>query len=171
MKNIRFILILAVCFPLLIMSCLKEDTVSAPQVSNIKYYMLDVNGEDSLITEIFAGKRIHIAVETDADMTSVWPGGIRILQKKKNSTIDSLDWNGNPVLIKSDWYGDYGLVGAIGYKTSIKKQIDEEFNEWYCSYIYPSPGQYDLTVVITNHGYDGFAGLKQVAEEIKVTVK
>ena len=170
MKNIKWILILALCFPLLIMSCLKEDIVSAPQINNIKYYMDDAEGKDSLITEIFAGNRIKIAVETDADIVSIWPGGIRILQKKMNSTADSLDLNGNPVLIKSDWYMDYGLVGAIGYKTSLKEQTAEELNEWYSYYTYTSAGQYGLTVVLTNHGYDSFS-LKQVTKDIEVTVK
>lgn len=170
MKNIKFVLIMVIFLSFLIISCLKEDIVSNPQINSIKYYMENIEGKDSLITEIFAGNRIKIAVETNADIVSIWPGGSRTLQKKMHSTSDSLDLNGNPVLITSDWYGDYGLVGAIGYKTSLKEQTEEEYNEWYCYYTYTSEGQYDLTVVATNHGYDGY-DLHRVIKELIITVE
>ena len=169
MKNIKIILILAVTVPLLFESCLKEDIVADPYVHDILFYASDVDGNDSLITDIHANQKIKIAVETDADIVSIWPGGLRTVQKKKNSTVDSLDWNGNPVLVRSDCYSDYGLVMAIGYKTSLVEQKEKEYNAWACSYTYKTPGTYTLTVVATNHGYESF-DLQRIIKEIEVTI-
>jgi hypothetical protein len=164
MKKLKSIPVIAFSILLFITSCLKEDIIGDPQITDFKIYMEDIDGNDSLITEIFAGKTIKIAVYTDADMVSIWPGGIRQVQSKLNSDNDSIDMFGNPVLKESDWFGDYGLVGARGYKTTARE------GGWHTSYRYPSAGQFDLTIVATNHGYAGF-DLKQVIEEAVITVK
>ena len=146
-------------------SCLKEDNVSDPTVSGIKMFMTDKKGKDSLITEVSKGKTIKIVVYTDANIVSVWPGGIREIMKKKNSTVDSLDMFNHPVLVKSDNFKDYGLVMARGLNTSLI------VGGWYCSYKYPTAGQFDLTVAATNHGYDGPDLRRVIYQAGKITVK
>lgn len=165
MKNIIYKIILVLAVPFFLASCLKEDNVSAPVISDIQTYMTDINGKDSLITEIFKGKKIKIVVFTKADMVSVWPGGIRTIMKKKNSTVDSMDMFNHPVLVASDCYSDYGLVKAKGLTTTVME------GGWYAFYTYTTVGEFDLTIVATNHGYDG-PDLKRVIYEAgKVTVK
>jgi hypothetical protein len=53
----------------------------------------------------------------------------------------------HPVLISSDCFSDYGLVGARGYKGT------QTHGGWYVSYKYPAAGEFELSIVITNHGY------------------
>ena len=168
MKSIIYILIASLSVILTITSCLEEDLVANPAIDKVEFYMTDVNGNDSLITDIYSAKSIKIAVFTDCDIVSVWPGGVRSVMKKKNSTADSLDLIGNPVLIKSDHYSDYGLIGARGLKTTEMKSGEKL--GWHTTYKYPSPGQFTLTVVATNHGYDSF-DLHRTIKEISVTVK
>ena len=149
MKNLKYILMLLLAVPLILISCLKEDNVTDPAINDIQMYMTDQNGKDSLITEIFEDKKIKIVVYTDANMVSIWPGGVRTIMKKKNSTEDSIDMFNHPVLVASDNYSDYGLVKAKGLTTTVTE------GGWYAFYTYANTGNYDLTVVATNHGYDG----------------
>ena len=149
MKKLKYILIVLLIAPVFIISCLKEDIVTDPSVSEVKMFMTDKSGKDSLITEIFEDKKIKIVVYTDANMVSVWPGGVRTILKKKNSTEDSVDMFNHPVLVASDCYIDYGLVKAKGLTTTITE------GGWYAFYTYANAGAYDLTVVATNHGYNG----------------
>ena len=165
MKKILYILILTLAVPLFIISCLKEDNVSDPFVSDTQMYMTAKDGKDSLITEVFKGKKIKIVVYTDANMVSVWPGGIRTIMKKKNSTVDSIDMFNHPVLVASDSYSDYGLVKAKGLTTTVME------GGWYAFYTYPAAGEFDLTVVATNHGYDGPDLRRIIYAAGKVTVK
>ena len=155
MKKIKNILLLGMLFPVFLLSCLKEDIVPDPTVQDVTLYMTDRQGNDSLITQPTAGEPFRFVVETDADITTVWPGGERKIMKQKNSDTDSLDMFGHPVLISSDYYIDYGLVKAQGYKTALGE------TGWYCSYTYESAGEFDLTIVVTNHGYQR-ADYKQV---------
>jgi hypothetical protein len=165
MKKIIYTIILGLTLPFFLLSCLKEDNVKAPVISDVKTYMTDVNGKDSLITEIFKGNKIKIVVFTRADMVAIWPGGIRTIMKKKDGVTDSIDMFNHPVLVASDNYSDYGLVKAKGLTTTVME------GGWYAFYTYPSAGQFDLTIVATNHGYDG-PDLKRVIYEAgKVTVK
>lgn len=171
MKRLNSYLIVVLCFPLLLSSCLREDNIGAPSLKEVKLYMTDVNGKDSLVSEVKRGKPVKIVVATDADMCSVWPGGTREIMKKKVSTdggktfADSIDMFNHPVLVKSDLYSDYGLVGARGLKTTLSSE------GWYCSYTYPKAGSFDLVVVITNHGYQDANFKPAVIEYGKVDVK
>ena len=151
MKKIKNILIFVLSILLLLSSCLKEDNVSDPVVTGFDMSMVDVDGQDSLITQIFSGNKVKITVYTDADMVAIWPGGIREVLKKVNSTADSIDMFDHPVLKVSDHYSDYGLVKARGKTTTLA----EGGGAWYATYKYPDAGSFDLTVVATNHGYDG----------------
>jgi hypothetical protein len=165
MKKIIYILILVLTFPLFLASCLKEDNVKDPAISDVQMYMTDKTGKDSLITEIFKGKKIKIVVYTDANMISIWPGNVRTIMKKKNSTVDSIDMFNHPVLVASNYYSDYGLVKAQGVTTTVTT------GGWYAFFTYAAAGEFDLTVVATNHGYDG-PDLKRVIYEAgKITVK
>ena len=159
------IIILLLPFPLFFISCLKEDNVKSPTVTAVKMYMTDVNGKDSLISEIPKEKSIKIVVETDADMVSIWPSGVRTIMKKMNSTADSIDMFNHPVLVASDSYVDYGLVKAKGLTTTVTE------GGWYAFYTYTVAGDFDLTVVATNHGYDSPDLRKIVYEAGKVTVR
>jgi len=166
-RIINTIITLSLLIPLFLVSCLKEDIITDPSVDDIKMYMQDINGEDSLIAEVFAGKKIDIVVYSDADMISIWPGGIRTIMKKKDGITDSIDMCNHPVLVASDCYIDYGLVMAAGLKTSVK----EENVSWHSSYTYPKAGQFDLTIVATNHGYAGPDLRRVIHEAGKITVK
>lgn len=150
MKKINMILIFAIVVAMIAPSCLKEDIVSDPTIQEVQLYMTDVNGKDSLITEVFAGEEIKIVVVTDADIVSLWPGDVRQIMKKHDNSADSIDEVGNPVLIKSNLYEDYGLVMAQGLKTSLIEQ------GWYANYTYSNPGDFNLTIIATNHGYDSY---------------
>jgi hypothetical protein len=158
MKKIFYILILTLTFPLFLMSCLKEDNVSDPVVTGTEMYMTDITGKDSLITEVLQGEKIKIVVYTDADMVSIWPGAVRTIMKKKDGITDSVDMFDHPVLVESDYFSDYGLVKAKGLTTTVTA------GGWYAFYIYKSTGDFGLTVVATNHGYDG-PDLKRVIYE------
>jgi hypothetical protein len=165
MKRIIYILTLALTFALFLPSCLKEDNVKNPTVSDTKMYMTDKTGKDSLVTEIFKGKKIKIVVYTDANIVSIWPGGVRTIMKMKNSTVDSTDMFGHPVLTASDCYSDYGLVLAKGLTTTVTT------GGWYAFYTYTKAGEFDLTVVATNHGYDGPDLKRIIYTPGKITVK
>src|SRR5687768_7122199 len=117
MKNAKCLFMLLLIFPLFFIACVKESNVNAPVVADVEMYMTDVNGKDSMITDVFSGNVIKILVRTDADMVSIWPSGARTIMKKVNSTADSIDMFNHPVLVNSDSYMDYGLVKAQGLTT------------------------------------------------------
>jgi len=144
---------------------LKEDNTVNPTITEIKMYMTDKSGKDSLISEIFKGKKIKIVVYTDADMIALWPGNLRTIMKKMNSTVDSLDMFNHPVLVTSNYYSDYGLVKAQGVTTTLTA------GGWYAFFNYAAAGEFNLTVVATNHGYDGPDLKRVIFEAGKVTVK
>lgn len=165
MKKINYIIILAFTVSLFLQSCLKEDNVSDPVVSGIEMYMTDLDGKDSLITHVFKGKKIKIVVLTDADMIAIWPGGLRTIMKTKITKVDSIDMFNHPVLVTSNLYSDYGLVGAKGLTTTLTE------GGWYAFYTYPNTGAFDLTVVATNHGYEGPDLRRVIYEAGKITVE
>ena len=161
----KYIFVWGLLASFLFSSCLKEDIVPVPTVTDVKMYMSDIDGNDSLITQATVGESFKFVVETDADIATVWPAGERRVMKMTNSEADSLDMFGNPVLIKSDYYSDYGLVKARGYKTALGE------TGWYFSYTYEEAGEYEPVIVITNHGYQS-ADYKQVVhygEKVVVT--
>lgn len=166
MKKIIYSMIPVLVVSFFLTSCLKEDNVKNPTVSSAEMYMTAKDGKDSLITDIFSGKKIKIVIYSDADMVSIWPGGIRTIMKMKNRTVDSIDMFNHPVLIKSDCYSDYGLVKAQGLATTL-----QSYGGWYASYTYPTAGEFDLTIVVTNHGYDGPDLKRIIYEPGKVTIK
>jgi hypothetical protein len=165
MKKINLIIIIGLFATFIFSSCLKEDIIPTPFVKSVKMYMADIDGNDSLIPHATVGKAFKYVVETDADIATFWPSGDRRVMKMKNSTADSIDMFGNPVLIFSDDYRDYGLVKARGYKTALGE------TGWYFSYTYKTAGEFDLNIVVTNHGYMN-AEYKQVVHNAgKVTPK
>ena len=158
MKKIKNILMMGVLAPFIFFSCLQEDIVPVPTVQGLQLVMTDIEGNDSLINQPTVNKSFRFVVDTDADIATVWPGGERRIVKKVNTETDSLDMFGHPVLIVSDYYMDYGLVKARGYKTALGE------TGWYTSYTYKQSGDFDVTVVVTNHGYSS-ADYKQVVHE------
>jgi len=165
MKNIKYLLVLVLTIPLFIASCLKEDYIPAPSVTSVKMYMTAKDGKDSLITEATSGKTLKFVVETSAEICTIWPGGVRTIIKKKGTAIDSVDMFDHPVLKSSDCYIDYGLVGAKGFKGT------QTTGGWYVSYKYPNLGEFDLTLVVTNHGYQSTDYKQVVIPYGKVIVK
>lgn len=165
MKNIKYIILLVIAAPFFFSSCLKEDNISDPVINDIKMYMTDIDGKDSLINEVFRGKKLKIVVYTKADMVSLWPGGVRTIMKKKDGVTDSVDMFNHPVLVASDCFSDYGLVKARGLTTTVTE------GGWYSFYTYPSVGDCDLTIVATNHGYDGPDLRRVIHEAGKINVK
>ena len=171
MKKIIYFIALGMVVSLSLVSCLKEDIVSAPTVNQVKMYMTDKSGKDLLITQPTKGKAMKIVVITKADICSVWPAGDRQIMKKRISIdggktyADSIDMFNHPVLTISDSYLDYGLVGAKGLKTS------QNAEGWYCSYTYKTVGTFDLSIVVTNHGYNGPDFNQVVVNSGKITVK
>lgn len=165
MKNIKYLLVLVLTVSFFVASCLKEDDISAPSVNSVKMYMTGTDGKDYLVTEAIKGKTVKFVVETNAEICTIWPGGVRTIMKKKGTTIDSLDMFNHPVLISSDCYSDYGLVGARGFKGT------QTAGGWYVSYKYPNVGEFDLTLVITNHGYQSSDYKQVIIPYGKVTVK
>ena len=170
MKNIICKISFAIFAGIAFSSCLKEDIIATPSLNGVKLYVTDAAGKDSLVTEPIKGKSVKIVVDTDADMCSVWPGGTREIMKKKVSAdgvtfADSVDMFNHPVLVKSDLYSDYGLVGAKGLKTTLSSE------GWYCTYTYPKAGEFSLVVVVTNHGYNTNEFKPAVVEVGKLQVK
>ncbi len=165
MKNIKYLLVLVLTVPLFVASCLKEDDIAAPSVNSVKMYMTGKDSKDSLVSEAKSGKTVKFVVETDAEICTIWPGGVRTIMKKKGTAIDSLDMFKHPVLISSDCYSDYGLVGARGFKGT------QTAGGWYVSYKYPNVGNFDLTLIVTNHGYNGPDYKQVVVDGGKITVK
>ncbi len=171
MKKIIYFITLGMFISLSFVSCLKEDTIQAPTVSEVQMYMTAKNGKDSLVTIPTKGKLVKFVVLTKADICSVWPGGFREVMKKKKSLDgglsypDSIDMFNHPVLKSSDLYSDYGLVGAKGLKTT------QTTGGWYCTYTYKNAGTFDLSIVVTNHGYNGPEYQQEVIDGGKITVK
>ncbi|MDQ6480662.1 hypothetical protein [Dyadobacter sp. LHD-138] len=170
MKKILYQIAFALFTGASFMSCLKEDIVATPGLASVKLYMTNAQGKDSLVNQPVKGKPVKIVVDTDADMCSVWPGGARVIMKKKVSTDgvtfpDSIDMFNHPVLVNSDQYSDYGLVGARGLKTTLSSE------GWYCTYTYTKSGEFDLVVVVTNHGYNTNEFKPAVVEIGKLKVK
>ncbi len=165
MKNKSYVQILVLALSLSMVSCLKEDNVSAPVVNGVTMFMTDANDKDSLVTVLAKGQRVKFVVDTKADMVSVWPGGIRKVMKMKSSNADSVDIFKNPVLEVSDSYSDYGLVKARGLNTTVGD------GGWYVFYTYPDAGEFDLNIVATNHGYDSPDLKRVVFNAGKVTVR
>lgn len=129
-------------------SCLKGD-IPAPDVASVKFYLVDENNQYQEVTNPQSGVKYTVAVESNADMITIWPGGERETMKKAGTAVDSTDINGNVVLAKSNHYGDWGLLRARGLKTNLNEEIG-----WSTLYKYPESGTFTLTVIATNHGYD-----------------
>jgi hypothetical protein len=171
MKKLLYFISLGIIVSLSHISCQKEDSGSVPTVGEVKLYMTAKDGKDSLVTQPVKGKVVKFAVVTDADICSVWPGGSREVMKKKKSLdggvtyADSTDMFNHPVLKVSDNYTDYGLVNAKGLKTS------QTAVGWYCSYTYKTSGTFRLTVVVSNHGYDGPEYQQVVVDAGQITIK
>lgn len=158
MKKIKYYLMAGLMAPFILLSCLDEDDVRNPTIHDMKMYMTDVEGNDSLITTPTVNKSFRFVVETDADIVTVWPGGERRIMKMRDGVTDSTDMFGHPVLIVSDYYSDYGLVKARGFKTALGE------TGWYASYTYKTPGDFNVVLVATNHGYET-ADYKQIRHE------
>lgn len=147
MKKYNYIFHLMFALSFLFVSCLKED-IPSPTVNGITFYLLNEDNKYVEVPAPVAGTRYAIGVDSEADIVSVWPGGKRETIKNAAGT-DSTDINGNVVIKTSDHYLDYGLLNARGLTTSLHDEIG-----WNAAYKYSAPGNYKITIVATNHGYD-----------------
>ena len=163
MKQYRIIALLLLLTTVFV-SCLKEE-IEAPVVHSVKFYTLNQNKEYEEVTNPQKGVTYSIAVESNADVVVIWPGGERQVMKMIDNVTDSIDINGNQVLIKSNYYSDYGLLHAQGLKTNLNSTIG-----WAALYKYPTAGTFNLTVIATNHGYDS-ADFDQRVFPFEVTIE
>ena len=147
MKQIKLFISILILVGATLVSCSKNE-IPSPKVESVKFYST-VNNKFVEVTNPKANVTYTIAIKSNADIVVVWPGGERVIMKKKGTAIDSTDINGNVVLTKSNHYSDYGLLRAQGLKTSLNAEIG-----WIFSYKYPTVGEAEMTVVATNHGYD-----------------
>ncbi|WP_372775093.1 hypothetical protein [Mangrovibacterium sp.] len=148
MKRIKNISLVLLLLSAAFVSCLKED-IAPPTVEGVKFYTLNENNKYEEVTNPIKGVSYTIAVESTADIVVIWPGGERQVMKMADNVTDSIDINGNQVLVKSNYYSDYGLLRAQGLKTNLNSEIG-----WATLYKYPEAGTFTLNVVATNHGYD-----------------
>jgi hypothetical protein len=147
--------------------CTKDNTVNTPVVKSLTLYHPDVNRKDSLVTVVTANRPLTIKVETDGELCTVWPAGDRVVRKSvTDPSKDSVDKFNNVVLVRSDDYRDYKLVGARGAIMS-----GTQFTGYSLVYtLYKTPGSYILNVVSTKHGYDSPGAVKTVYQQ-SITVK
>lgn len=148
MKKFKNITLALVFLSVAFVSCLKEE-IGSPVVEGVKFYTIDENNKYQEVTNPQSGTTYTVAVDSEADIIVIWPGGERETMKKAGTVADSTDINGNVVLAKSNYYSDYGLLRAKGLKTNLNKEIG-----WAALYKYPQAGTFNLTVIATNHGYD-----------------
>lgn len=148
MKQYRNLIIVMLVVAATFTSCLKGD-FPPPEVNGVKFYLVDENNKYQEVTNPQSGVKYTIGVESNADIIVIWPGGERETMKKAGTATDSTDINGNVVLKKSNHYSDWGLLRAQGLKTNLNEEIG-----WAALYSYPEPGNFTLTVIGTNHGYD-----------------
>lgn len=132
---------------LLLSSCLKEE-IPSPRVEGLTLYFLNDENQYVEVTTPVVGTRYVIGINSDADIVTLWPGGKRQTMKTVAGT-DSVDINGNVILITSDHFSDYGLLNARGLTTSFHDVIG-----WNAAYTFSSPGKHTIVSVATNHGYD-----------------
>lgn len=147
MKKYNHIFYLMFALSFMFVSCLKEE-IPSPTVNGITFYILNEDNKYVEVPAPVAGIRYAIGVDSEADIVSVWPGGKRETIKNVAGA-DSTDINGNVVIKTSDHYIDYGLLNARGLTTSLHDEIG-----WNAAYKYSAPGNYKITIVATNHGYD-----------------
>jgi hypothetical protein len=147
MKTIKILLYSSVAALLLVAACQKDDTALAT-VNTITFYHPNKANGDSLVTEAKAGKVLTVKVNTNADMCTLWPAGDRLTVKSMvTPTADSIDVYGNPVLVRSDDFKDYGLLFARGKLMTGSKTAGYSFK-----YTYPNPGTYKVVIIATVHG-------------------
>lgn len=131
----------------LFVSCLKEE-IPSPIVNDIVLYFLNDENKYVKVSNPVVGTTYVIGVSSEADIVTIWPGGNRETIKDISGK-DSIDINGNVMLKISDHYSDYGLLNARGLTTSFHNEIG-----WNASYKFNASGNYKITIVATNHGYD-----------------
>ena len=148
MKQFRNITLVLLLLSVAFVSCLKEE-INSPVVEGVKFYVFNDENKYEEVANPKSGVYYTLGVASTADVIVIWPGGERQTMKKVGTAIDSTDINGNAVLEISNYYSDYGLLRAKGLKTSLNSEIG-----WSTLYKYPESGNFTLTVIATNHGYD-----------------
>jgi hypothetical protein len=147
MKTIKTLIYASAAALLFATACQKDDTQPAT-ISGITFYHPSKMNADSLVTEAKAGRVLTVKVNTNADMCTLWPAGDRLTVKSMvTPTADSIDVYGNPVLVRSDDFKDYGLLFARGKLMTGSKSSGYSFK-----YTYPNPGTYKVVIIATVHG-------------------
>ena len=168
MKKIYYISLVAFAV-MAISACQKE--VSDPVLSEVTF-SVGVVGADSVVTEGIAGIPLKITVQTDANICTIWPAGIRdTLKSELNPAADSVDVRGT-VFTQCDDYSLYQkkyLTGLHGYN------MNNLINLSGFTYVYGNdddvagytkPGTYTIVFVLTKDGENG----KYKSEIIKKTL-
>lgn len=151
MKNIFYIKsLIFLSFMMAIASCNTNEAIEPALIKSVTFFQPDINKKDSLVQIISTTKPLTIKVDTDAELCTVWPAGDRVVMKSKiDATKDSIDVFKKVVLVKSDDYQDYGLVGARGLVMSGTPQSG--YTIQYGNY--KKAGKYELVIVATKHGF------------------
>lgn len=151
MKNIMNLkLLVFLSFMIALTSCNSNEVIAPPLIKSVTLFQPDRNKKDSLVEIVSMTKPLIIKVETDAELSTAWPAGDRVTVKSRINTInDSVDVFKKVVLVKSDDYQDYGLVGARGLVMSGTPQSG--YTIQYGNY--KKAGKYELVIVATKHGF------------------
>ena len=166
MKNsniFKCILLIAVV-AIWISSCREKQTDVV--IGEIKVFM-----DNQQVTTGKKGKELQIYIETDAELVRMWPGGRReILQTVKAPKKDSIDIWGNPVLVRSDDYRDYGLWKAAGVAMTVTESDRIGGSGFECKYTFPNAGSYEIYFLATKYGYDTAEDWKRTIKTLSFTV-
>jgi len=166
MKNsiiLKFLLMIAVV-SVGIPSCREEQTETV--VGEIKIYM-----DDQQVTAGKVGSELQFYLETDAELATMWPGGNReILQTVTLPVRDSIDVWGNPVLVRSNDYRDYGLFKAAGVRMTVTES-DRIGSGFECKYTFTRAGTYEIYFLATKYGYDTADDWNRTIKTLSFTVQ
>jgi len=159
-----------------------EEETETPVMQDVRFFVRNVEGEDSLVNVLPAFERFKIVVTAASDKAAIWYGGDCNVVKSSTGG-DTTDVWGNPIIDNdgSDCYEHYGLLYAEGEDLSPGEE--EGISTWVDDYSYrykvdtdgASSGElieetYTATIILTNDGFDG-PDFKQRVENVSVNVQ
>lgn len=128
-------------------SC-EEDEIGNPAISDVTFIEIGEDNSEQIVGSGQVGVPLTFQVTTDGDLCTLWPAGVRnILKSQLDASKDSIDVYGNVVLVASDDFQDYGLVGARG-----KMMTGSNARGYRFTYTYANPGTYEVVIIATKHG-------------------
>ncbi len=155
MKNLPLYNLFILCC-LLLGSC-SEQEASAPNIGNVTFHAVTPRGDiGDEISTLTVGEEIFIVVETQADLCTVWTG------ERKQAEDGTLDW--------SRAFADYGSPEAQESKGGGLQMNEQDSRPVFATlHTFEIAGTHELTVVATNHGFEGL-DFEQATKNLSVTV-